>query len=152
MPRADSIGFATSTAKSLAKPLPEPTQPLNDAAMKHWPNIVRAKRLSAWTGVDLALATTLARDLSAMEALSAELESEGHVLTDAKGKRYANPAGILLDQATRRTVLACRTLQINAVATQGKADHQRDKNEAARDIAAKLGVVHDLIPRAQASA
>ena len=147
MLRADSIGFATSTAKSLAKPLPEPTQPLSDAALKHWPNIIKAKRLSAWTGVDLALATTLARDLAAMESLSVELESEGHVLTDAKGKRYANPAGILLDQATRRTVLACRTLQIHAIATSGKTDHQGNKNAASREIAGRMKDAHSLIAR-----
>ena len=148
----DSVGFAVDTAKRLNKALPEPAQPLDAAAMGYWPAIIKAKRLSAWTGIDLALATSLARDLAAIDELSAELASEGRTLTDARGKKYAHPAGNLLDQATRRAAATARAIQIHAIATSGKTDHQGQKNEAARDIAAKLDNVHDLIPRAQASA
>ena len=147
MARCDSTGFAVATAKSLSKPLPEPSQPLSDAALKHWPAIIKAKRLSAWTGVDLALATALACDLAAIETLTTKLATDGYVLTGDKGKQYAHPAAGLLDQAARRTVMTCRALQIHAIATTGKTDHQADKNEAARDLAGKLDNVHDLIPR-----
>jgi hypothetical protein len=147
--RSDSTAFAVDAAKALAKPLPEPTQPLDERALAYWPAIIQAKRLNAWTGVDLALATALARDLGAIETLSEELERDGHTLTDGKGKRYAHPAANLLDQAMRRTVLTTRSLQIHAIATTGKTDHQGKKNQAARELAGKLDNVHDLIPRAR---
>lgn len=151
MARSDSTAFAVTTAKALAKPLPEPTQPLDDRAMKYWPAIIGAKRLSAWTGVDLALATALASDLAAIELLTAELATDGHTLTDGKGKKYAHPAANLLDQATRRSIITARTIQVHAVATTGKTDHQGKKNTEARDIAGKLDNVHDLIPRPRPS-
>ena len=151
MARADSTAFAVSTAKALAKPLPEPTQHLDELAMKYWPAIIGAKRISTWTGVDLALATALACDLAAIELLTAELATDGHVLTDHRGKKYGHPAAAMLDQATRRTVLTCRTLQIHAIATTGKTDHQGKKNAEARDIAGKLSNVHDLIQRPRTS-
>lgn len=147
MARCDSTAFAVDTAKALAKPLPEPTQALDDRAMKYWPAIIGAKRISAWTGVELALATALASDLAAIEMLIAELATDGHTLTDAKGKKYAHPAAGMLDQASRRTILTCRTLQIHAIATTGKTDHQGKKNTEARTIAGKLDNVHDLIQR-----
>ena len=65
----DSVGFAVDTAKRLNKALPEPAQPLDAAAMGYWPAIIKAKRLSAWTGIDLALATSLARDLVSIDEL-----------------------------------------------------------------------------------
>lgn len=91
MARSDSTGFAVDTAKALAKPLPEPSQPLDERALAYWSAIIKAKRLSAWTGVDLALATALARDLGAIESLTEELARDGHTLTDGKGKKYAHP-------------------------------------------------------------
>ena len=149
MAHCDSVGFAVDTAKDLAKELPQPPQHLDDAAMQYWPVIVRAKRLSAWTDVDLALAASLARDLALIDRLAAELEAEGHTLTDGKGKKYAHPAANLLDQATRRTVTTSRALQIHAIATTGKSDHQGNKNEAARELAKKMASADDLIPRAR---
>lgn len=149
MARADSTSFAVNAAKDLNKPLPEPTQQLDERALAYWPAIIKAKRLSSWTGVDLALATALARDLGAIESLTDELAADGHTLIDSKGKRYAHPAANLLDQATRRSVLTARTLQIHSIATSGKSDHQGKKNETAREIDGKLANVHELIPRAR---
>lgn len=150
MARADSTAFAVSEARAKAKAL-DPTQPLNERAMAYWPRIVKAKRASAWTGVDLAIATALARDLGAIEELAEELERDGHTLTDSKGKKYAHPAANLLDQATRRTVTTTRVLQIHSIATNGKVDRQPFKNDAARDIADALDNVHELIPRPRPS-
>jgi hypothetical protein len=126
-----------------------PPQRLDDAALQYWPAIIGSKRLSAWTDADLLLACQLARDLAAIESLSEQLANDGHVLTDAKGKKYAHPAANLLDQATRRTVTTSRALQIHAIATTGKTDHQGKKNETSRGIANKLNEAdNELIPRA----
>lgn len=148
MAHCDSVSFAVESAKALSEPLPEPPQHLDVQAMKFWPAIVTAKRRAAWTDADLVLAATIARDLAAIEALAEALASEGHILTDARGKKYAHPAANLLDQATRRSVATARALQIHAIATTGKTDHQGKKNEAARDLANKIGAADDdLIPR-----
>ena len=150
MAHCDSVGFAVGIAKALAEPLPQPSQKLDKPAMKYWPAIVRAKRLTAWTDIDLALATTLARDLVAIDQLTRTLAKDGYTLTDIKtGKLYAHPAANLLDQATRRAANTARAVQIHAIATTGRTDDQGGKNEAARGIAAKLDNVHDLIPRAR---
>jgi hypothetical protein len=118
--------------------------------MQIWPAIVGSKRATAWTDSDLLLACQLARDLAMIEQLSDTLEAEGDILTDTKGKKYAHPAGNLLDQATRRIVSTQRALQLHAIATTGKTDHQGQKNAAARDLAHKLSEADsDLIPRAK---
>ena len=147
MARCDSTAFAVGAAKDLAEPTPPAPSILSADAGAYWPVIVSAKRRSAWTDLDLALAATLARDLAAIDQLSAELERDGLTLEDAKGKRYAHPAAGLLDQATRRAVLATRTLQIHAIATTGKTDHQGNKNEAARTLKGVVDNVHPLIAR-----
>ena len=148
MAHCDSVGFAVAEAKSLSKPLPKPTQQLDERAMAYWPAIIKAKRISTWTGIDLALASTLARDLGAIEQLTEELAREGHTLEDAKGKKYAHPAANLLDQATRRAAATARAVQVHAIATTGKTDNQGSKNEAARALAEKMESLDHLIPRA----
>lgn len=107
-----------------------------------------AKRRIGWTNVDIALASTLARDLGTIEQLSEVLAREGHVLTDACGKRYANPAANLLDQTTRRAANTARAIQIHAIATTGRVQDGAKKNEAAREITAQVSAASDLIARA----
>lgn len=148
MAHCDSVEFAVETAKSLNEPLPTPTQNLDQRALDYWPAVIGAKRRNAWTDVDIALATTLARDLGAIEQLSEDLAHEGHVLTDARGKRYANPAANLLDQTTRRAANTARAIQIHAIATTGRVQDGAKKNEAAREIAAQVSAASDLIARA----
>lgn len=146
----DTPAFAVETAKALAEGMAPPPQKLSEDAMRFWPAIVGSKRPTAWSDSDLLLACQLARDLAMIEQLSETLETEGGILEDAKGKKYAHPAANLLDQATRRTVTTTRALQIHAIATTGKSDHQGKKNEAARDLAGKLASAdNDLIPRAK---
>lgn len=146
--RSDSTGFAVNEAKALAEPLPLPPQRLDDAALQYWPAVVNAKRRTAWTDSDLLLACQLARDLAAIDDLSADLEKNGRVLLDNKGKRYGNPAANLLDQANRRIISTSRALQVHALASTGRVIDQGKKNEAARTIAAKIDAADDdLIAR-----
>lgn len=148
--RSDSTRYALNEAKALAEGMPTPPQKLNADAVQYWPAIVGSKRATAWTDSDLLLACQLARDLAMIEQLSDTLEAEGDILTDAKGKKYAHPAGNLLDQASRRIISTQRALQLHAIATTGKTDHQGQKNATARDLAHKLAEADsDLIPRAK---
>lgn len=149
MSHFDSVEFAVSTAKDMAEPLPTPPQRIDDAAMAYWPAVINSKRRSAWTESDLLVACQLCRDYAAVEALSADLEQDGYTLMDGKGKKYPNPSARLLDAATRRIHAGVKTLQIHALATQGKSDHQRGKNEAAREIQKSVSALSDLIPTAR---
>lgn len=150
MAHADSIQFAVEEAQALGEPLPQPPQPLDDFLMPIWESIVRSKRRSAWTPADLQIAVRLARDLWTCEQLQKVLDEEGPVLVDSRGKKYPNPIANLIDQGTRRALAAMRQLQIHAVATSGKTDHQRQKNEQARDLADKLNNSHRLLAKPSA--
>ena len=149
--RSDSTGFAVAQAKAMATLITAPPQQLDAEALQYWPAIIGAKRATAWTDADLLQACQLARDMALIETLSSDLATDGHVLSDNKGKKYAHPAANLLDQASRRIIATARAIQVSAIATTGKTDHQGKKNEAARAIAGKLDNVHDLIPRARTS-
>lgn len=149
MPHFDSVEFAVTTAQEAAEPLPTPPQHIDERAYTYWPAVINSKRRSAWTESDLLVACQLCRDYAAVETLSADLETDGFTLLDAKGKRYTNPAARLLDAATRRIHAGVKTLQIHALATQGKSDHQRGKIEAARELQRNMAALGDLIPQPQ---
>ncbi len=146
---SNSNRFAVEVAKSLTTPLPEPQQDLPEGALKYWPAIVTAKRRTAWTDLDLALAENLALDLATIDELTAALARDGHVITDKAGRLYANPAAPLLDRTIRRATHSARALQVDSNSTSGKGEVQRNKNETARDIAQKIADVPDLIARVQ---
>jgi hypothetical protein len=150
MAHCDSVSFAVDEAKAMAEGLPKPPQPLEADSLQYWPAIIGAKRLTAWTDADLLLACQLARDLAAIQSLSDELATDGRILTDHRGKKYAHPAGALLDQATRRVTTTARALQIHAIATTGATDAQGKKNETFRNLAKKMDKDDDLIPRVRA--
>ena len=150
MAHANSTKFMLDEAAALGEPLPEPPQRLSDAAACYWETIVGAKRRSAWTDSDLLIACGLCRDLALVETLTEELDRDGPTLTNKEGRRYPHPAGTLLDSTQRRILATVRSLQIHALATQGKADHQAKKNETARGLKTTLDNVHDLIARPKA--
>jgi len=147
MAHSDSVAFAVQSAKDLQEPLPEPPLPLDENAVVYWEQVLRSKPLSNWTPSDLLIACTLCRDLAAVEVLQEEIAEFGPVLVNEKKRRYSNPACNLLDQAQRRILAATRGLQIHAVATQGKTDHQGNKVAAARELAKKVDDADDLIAR-----
>ncbi|MBO3701582.1 MAG: P27 family phage terminase small subunit [Candidatus Accumulibacter sp.] len=147
--QSNSAKFALEVSDSLKDPLPEPQHTLPVQALRYWPAIVTAKRRNAWTDLDLAMAENLALDLATIDELAAAITRDGHILTDNRGRKYANPATTLLDRTTRRAANTARVLQVDAGSTTGKADHQGKKNEAARDIAQKIAAVPDLIARVQ---
>lgn len=145
--QANSTKFALQVAAEAAEPLPEPPQRLDEHAMRFWEATINSKRRSAWTESDMLSACQLCRDLAAVETLSADLEENGAVLEDSKGKRYTNPAARLLDAAARRVLAAQKHLQIHSLATNGEVSQQKNKNAAARQVTANLAEVSPLIAR-----
>ena len=147
MIRCDSTKFLTDQAAALASELPAPPQRLEEHALRFWKPTIESKRRDAWTESDLLTACQLCRDLAAVEALSEDLDNDGHVLIDQNGKKYPHPAGRMLDAATRRVLAAQKHLQIHAHATQGRSEEQRGKNEAVRDLKQKISAASELIAR-----
>ena len=127
--------------------MPAPPLPLSDEAAAFWPTILAAKRRSSWTDSDLLIACSLCRDLALMERLSREIEVDGPTLENKDGRYYPHPACTILDATQRRVLATARQLQVHAVATQGKTDHQGTKNAAARELQGKLSAADRLIAR-----
>lgn len=147
MPKADSHQFLTEQAKALAEPLPTPPQKLDETALVYWPAVIGSKARTYWTPIDLIVACQLCRDMAAAQLLAAEIETDGAILVDRAGKKYPHPAGRLLDAASRRILAANKSLQINSLCTNGKAEQQVNKNTVARDLAEKIQAADSLIPR-----
>lgn len=143
---ANSTRFAAIAAQEASMALPEPPVHLDADALAFWEDVIRSKRVTAWTPSDLLIACSLCRDLALVEELQKEIAEHGLVLVGEK-RSYSNPACNLLDQAQRRILAATRGLQIHANATQGPSHHHGQKNTAARDIAAQIEAADDLIAR-----
>lgn len=135
-PRADGTQFALETAADLSTPPPEPLLPLSDRAAKYWPRVIGSKRPEAWTDIDLDLAFGLCEDLATLEQLRFLQQRTPALFKGEGGKTTKNPALDEIETVHRRVIATYRALQIHSAATNGRSDHQRGKNEAARHLAA----------------
>lgn len=147
-PRSDGSKFALATAADLALPLPEPLFELSERGRKYWPIVINSKRREAWTDSDLFQAAGLAEDYGELERLRTLMQKQSP-LVQVKEKKYEpHPALKLIEDISARIVRTCRALQIHAIATVGLTHHQRDKNQAAREIATAIdNADDDLIAR-----
>lgn len=109
--------------------------PLSERATKYWPRVIRSKRIEAWTDTDLDLAFGLCEDLATLEQLRLALQRQPALYKDDAGRVQKHPALDLIEELHRRILATNRALQINSAATNGRSDHQRGKNAAARDLA-----------------
>ncbi|WP_156480689.1 hypothetical protein [Thauera humireducens] len=148
-PRADGTKFAVETAADLARPLPEPIFPLSDRAQKYWPVIVNSKRREAWTESDLFLAANLAEDYGELERLRKLMATQAPLIPGTGKRKFdKHPVLLVIDDVQSRIISTCRALQIHANATVGLVHHQREKNQAAREIAQAIEAADDdLIAR-----
>lgn len=146
--RADGTKFAREAAAALSRPLPEPLLPLSDRAAKYWPRIIGSKQLTAWTDTDLDTAWGLCEDLAKLEELRLVMQRQPSLVKDDKGRWIKHPAIKLIEETERRVQATKRHLQINGAATNGRSDHQRNKNATARNLALVIsGSDDELIPR-----
>ncbi|MDP2367566.1 TerS protein [Rhodoferax sp.] len=92
-----------------------------------------------WTAIDLCTAGNLARSQADIERLQQVVDQNGYIMEDGK----LNPAAVLVETLTKRTVSLARALHVHAVATVGESKDGRkalaNERNAAQDD-------DDLIP------
>lgn len=116
--RSDSAAAAIEAMVSAAAPLPDIPKHVRLEA-KHipfWEGIIRARARSEWIETDLVVAAQLARTQYDIEKESAELESEGSVIENARGTPVMNPRHAVLEQLARREMALMRSLRIAGAA------------------------------------
>jgi hypothetical protein len=146
--RADGTNFVREVAAELARPLPMPLNPLSERAAKYWPRIINAKLISAWTEPDLDTAWGLCENLAKLEELRLVMQKQPSLYKDDKGQLKPHPVYKMAEILERNIQATKRHLQIHSAATNGKSDHQKDKNATARSLAAAIGYTDsDLIAR-----
>ncbi|MES2819805.1 MAG: P27 family phage terminase small subunit [Pseudomonadota bacterium] len=140
-PRSDSAKAAIAAAQGVALgPLPPPAfVRLSEQARPFWDAIVTARPRDTWTDADLILAGNLARAYADIEALQAQIDTEGFIV---EGK--AHPALAILENMTRRALATGRQLKVDTIATVGKA--QDIHKGAALERGARNQADDDLIP------
>jgi len=77
-----------------------------------WDGILCARARDEWTDTDLVVAAQLARCQFDIENESAELDSEGMVVTNDRGTKVANARVAVLEQLARREMALMRTLRM----------------------------------------
>ena len=143
-PRADSIEFAKAVAEAATLPPLMPLMPLSDAAQRHWPRIVGAKRRELWTNTDLDTAGRLCEMLARVDVLWSILKTQGTIIKNAKGHFVDHPALVQARELERDIQATKRHLQINSAAVNGPSHHLAGKNQQARIIDVHLSDGDDL--------
>lgn len=142
-PRVDGTKFARETAANLSRPLPEPPLALSERAAKYWPRVIGSKIVTAWTDTDLDTAWGLCEDLGKLEELRQTLQQEPAFVLDSRGGKRPHPAHKLIEETERRIQATKRHLQINSASTNGKSDHQRNKNATSRALGQTIANADD---------
>ena len=141
--KSDTTADAIDLHSALSQGDIQPPVPLADAVLPYWKSIISAKDRRSWTPADLEMAAELARTKHRIERLSLELETEPDVIENDRGTLVIHPKHRLLDTLVKRSLSLSRTLQIHALATQGRSADQRTRNDAARSAADTLDGIDD---------
>lgn len=139
--RSDSASAAVRAAQAVALgPLDPPAHvALRPGDRPFWNAIVTSRARDTWTAIDLCTAGNLARSQADIERLQQVVDQNGYIMEDGK----LNPAAVLVETLTKRTVSLARALHVHAVATVGESKDGRkalaNERNAAQDD-------DDLIP------
>jgi hypothetical protein len=117
--RSDSASAAVRAAQAVALgPLPPPKHvALRPGDKPFWDAIVTSRARDTWTAVDLCTAGNLARSQADIEHLQKVVDANGYIMEDGK----LNPAAVLVETLTKRTVSLARALHVHAMATVGRS-------------------------------
>ena len=141
--RSDSASAAIRAAQAVALgPLPPPKHvALRLGDKPFWDGIMKSRARDTWTEIDLCTAANLARTQADIEHLQKVVDANGYIMDDGK----VNPAAVLVETLTKRTVSLARALHVHAVATVGESKDGRKALANERTAAAED--TDDLIPR-----
>ena len=144
--RSDSASAAVRAAQAVALgPLDPPEHvALRAGDRPFWNAIVTSRARDTWTAVDLCTAGNMARSQADIERLQKVIDANGYVMEDGK----LNPAAVLVETLTKRTIALARALHVHAVATVGASEDGR--KALANERSAAQDEYDDLIPRLKA--
>ena len=127
-PRKDSVeGKALQLAEG-RKPL-EPVQPLNDQAKYYFELYTSCRPSYDWSRGDLIRLTAISRSMAEIDALTAQLESEGYTVINNRGTQIMNPIMTARDQLTRTVMAAERSLSLYAPVEGGNKKNLFEQNK-----------------------
>lgn len=117
----------------IARDVLNPVQPPTGLKLRkrdkfYWNHIVNARLL--WTDIDLIEAYHLARMLTDLEKLNAQIDEEGYTRKTRKGGTCVNPAVKARDTLIARIHIIKIKIQVHAKATIGEVENNRVKNAA----------------------
>lgn len=115
---------------------------LRPGDLPYWDAIVTSRARDTWTAVDLCTAGNMARSQADIERLQKVVDANGYVMADGK----VNPAAVLVETLTKRTIALARALHVHAVATTGRSQ------DASKALANERNAAQDddLIPTLRA--
>jgi hypothetical protein len=167
---SNSPSAAIRTAQDAAKNETMPLMPpagiaLTKDEMPFWKVIINARAREFWTEYDLVYAASLAKILTEIAKLEAELKKEGGILITGmvtkttktpkgntitvtrKGADNINPRHALIDTLQKRAVMLGRMIHVHASATSGSPQDEINKNASARKAAKSETKTDPLIAR-----
>jgi len=145
--RSDSASAAIRAMQAVALgPLQPPEHVcLRPGDLPFWNAIMKSRARDTWTEVDLCTAGNMARSQADIERLQKVIDQNGYIMEDGK----LNPAAVLVETLTKRTVSLARALHVHAVATVGESKNASKALANERNAAAEED--DDLIPRLKAA-
>ena len=143
----------TSLVETMAAALAGDIEPPDHVKLRpgdrpYWIAVMRTRARSEWTPADLIHAGNLARCMADVERISAEVQSEGDIIENARGTPIPNPKHTLLKELSNRAITLTRLMQMQGVASGRAADKQaqRKQEASARETAGQVVGEDDLIP------
>jgi len=112
---------------------------LRDKDRPFWSSIMSSRARDEWSKNDFIVAAQLARCQADIETESEIVDSEGSVVTNARGTQVMNPRHSVLEQLARRELALMRALAMTA----SSAGKDKDKLEKSRQLQRKSENLRD---------
>ena len=112
---------------------------MRDKDRPFWSSIMSSRARDEWSKNDFIVAAQLARCQADIETESEIVDSEGSVVTNARGTQVMNPRHSVLEQLARRELALMRALAMTA----SSAGKDKDKLEKSRQLQRKSENLRD---------
>jgi len=112
---------------------------MRDKDRPFWSSIMSSRARDEWSKNDFIVAAQLARCQADIETESEKVDTEGSVVTNARGTQVMNPRHSVLEQLARRELALMRALAMTA----SSAGKDKDKLEKSRQLQRKSENLRD---------